>query len=164
MVCSVNVANHASTISPSLKAGKDVYVEWPLGKSLADAEGLLNLKNKYGVKLANVGLQAREAPMVHKAKQLIADGKIGTVLSSTWSAAGLQLGGDSLGESMAYFSKKDVGGNLLTIHFGHAIDYVQAGGSCFCNLSIFFYLLRGRMLMALLKSSATAFPVLQTHY
>jgi predicted dehydrogenase len=126
VVCSINVANHSSAISPSLKAGKNVYVEWPLGSSLSDAQTLLNLKNSHGVKLANVGLQARQAPIIRKVKEIIEEGKIGGVLSSTWTGFGIQGGGD-VSEGMAYFLDGKVGGNFWTIHVGHAVDYVQAG-------------------------------------
>lgn len=87
VVCSVRVDRHLLTISPSLKAGKDVYVEWPLGKNLAEAQELLRLKNEGKVKHATVGLQARQAPIIKAIKKLIADGKIGRVLSSTCTAA-----------------------------------------------------------------------------
>lgn len=87
VVCSVRVDRHLPTISPSLKAGKDVYVEWPLGKDLAEAEELLRLKNEGKVKHATVGLQARQAPIIKTVKKLIADGEIGKVLSSTWTGA-----------------------------------------------------------------------------
>ncbi|EHK99504.1 putative Galactose/lactose metabolism regulatory protein GAL80 [Glarea lozoyensis 74030] len=51
-------AHHSTAIIPSIKAGKNVYVEWPLGHSLADAQSLLELKNSHNITLANVGLQA----------------------------------------------------------------------------------------------------------
>ncbi|TVY48649.1 Galactose/lactose metabolism regulatory protein [Lachnellula occidentalis] len=87
VVCSVRVDRHLATISPSLKAGKDVLVEWPLGKNLAEAEELLKLKNEGGVKNAVVDLQARQAPIVKKVKELVDSGKIGKVFSTTWTAA-----------------------------------------------------------------------------
>jgi predicted dehydrogenase len=96
VVCSVRVDRHLATISPSLKAGKDIYVEWPLGKSLAEAKELLKLKNEGGVKKAVVGLQARQAPLIKKVKELIEEGRIGEVYSSTWVGQG-SVGGESTG-------------------------------------------------------------------
>jgi len=76
------------------------------------------------VKNAIVGLQAREAPIVKKVTELVNSGKIGRVLSSVWTAqAG--MGGKTVGESIAYILRREVGGNLVTIHFGHSVDYVQ---------------------------------------
>ncbi|TVY80456.1 Galactose/lactose metabolism regulatory protein GAL80 [Lachnellula suecica] len=124
VVCSVRVDRHLPTISPSLRAGKDVLVEWPLGKNLAEAEELLALKNVGGVKNAVVDLQARQAPIVRKAKELIEQGKIGSVLSSTWTGAAGTFGA-GYGKSYEYLGRREVGGNMVTIHFGHAVDYVQ---------------------------------------
>jgi predicted dehydrogenase len=87
------------------------------------------LKNKHGVKIANVGLQGRQAPIIRKTKDLIAQGKIGKVLSSTWNASGIQ-GGKSLSEALAIFTERDAGCNFWTIHFAHALDYVQSGKLC----------------------------------
>lgn len=126
VVCSVRVDHHHATIAPSLEAGKDVYVEWPLGRSLADAEDLLELKNSSGVKNAIVGLQARQAPLIHKTKEIIESGKIGKVLSSNWNAQAGH-GGATIQEGYQYLVNRERGGNLLTIHFGHAIDYIQYG-------------------------------------
>jgi predicted dehydrogenase len=75
-----------------------------------------------------VGLQARQAPIISKTKELIASGRIGKVLNSTWNGYSLQ-GGKSIGEGMAYFTEKRVGGNFWTIHVAHALDYVQCGKS-----------------------------------
>ena len=96
VVCSVRVDRHLATISPSLKEGKDVYVEWPLGKSLAEAKELLRLKNEGGVKKAVVGLQARQAPLIKKVKEIIESGRIGEVYSSTWVEQG-SVGGEATG-------------------------------------------------------------------
>ncbi|KAH8674623.1 oxidoreductase [Tricladium varicosporioides] len=124
VVCSVRVDRHLPTIKPSLLAGKDVYVEWPLGKNLAEAKELVKLKNEGGVKSVAVGLQARQAPVVRKVKELVASGKVGEVLSSTWiGAAG--SGGATTTEGYEYLGRREVGGNLVTIHFGHSVDYVQ---------------------------------------
>lgn len=124
VVCSVRVDRHLETIAPSLKAGKDVYVEWPLGKSAAEAREILRLQKEGGGKRAIVGLQGREAPSVKKLKEVIESGRIGKVLSSTWAAQGSHLGPTGL-EAFAYMGDKPVGGNIVTIHFGHAIDYIQ---------------------------------------
>ena len=87
VVCATRVDRHLATIGASLKAGKDLYVEWPLGKSLAEAKELLHLKNE-GVKRATVGLQGRQAPIIKKLKEPVEGGRIGKVLSSTCVAQG----------------------------------------------------------------------------
>jgi predicted dehydrogenase len=126
VVCSVRVDKHFAAIAPALKAGKNVYVEWPLGKNLEEAEELLRLSKAHCVKRTVVGLQGRFAPSVWKLKELIKDGKIGNVLSSAWVGYGGN-GGPTEPERIRYMLDKKVGGNLLTIHFGHAVDYIQQG-------------------------------------
>jgi predicted dehydrogenase len=126
VVCTVRVDKHLSTLGPSLQAGKDVFVEWPLGKSAAEARELLRLKNEGKVKNANVGLQGRQAPIIKKLKELVLGGRIGKVLNSTYVAqAG--PGGPTLTKGVEYLVQKEFGGNLLTIFFGHEIDYFQQG-------------------------------------
>ena len=48
VVCSVRVDRHFGAIAPALRAGKNVYVEWPLGKNLEEAEELLRLSKAHG--------------------------------------------------------------------------------------------------------------------
>jgi len=126
VVCSVRVDRYLATIGPSLKAGKDVYVEWPLGKSLSDAKEILRLKNEGGVKNAVVGLQARQAPIIKKTRELVESGRIGAVLSSTWVGQA-SVGGPETSTAYEYLTRREVGGNMVSIHFGHSIDYVQQG-------------------------------------
>ncbi|CZR64811.1 uncharacterized protein PAC_14710 [Phialocephala subalpina] len=69
VVCSVNVRKHYALIKPALLAGKDVIVEWPLGASLAEA-----------VELAGI---TKEKAF----KEMLEEGRIGKVLSSTMVGA-----------------------------------------------------------------------------
>lgn len=99
-------------------------VEWPLGKSAAEARELLKLKNEGGVKSAEVVLQGRRAPIVLKVKSLVESGVIGKILSSTVSAQ-VGNGGPTTTKQARYLGDKEVGGNLFTIHFAHAVDQLQ---------------------------------------
>ncbi|KAK7998412.1 hypothetical protein PG989_006452 [Apiospora arundinis] len=152
VVCSTRVDRHKECIVPSLKAGKDVYVEWPLGKSLADAEEISSHK-KQG--LAIVGLQGRQAPIIATVRDFIASGKLGDVISSTWSGHG-GMGGDVAQEEYAYFADKSVGGSLLTIHSGHALDWIQkALGSAFDSTKTHALLANRRPFVKLTKADGT---------
>lgn len=104
-------------------------MEWPLGKNLAEAEVLLHLSKARGVKRTAIGLQGRFAPVIWKLKELVKDGRIGKVLSSTWTGYASN-GGPTESEHVRYLADKEVGGNLVTIHFGHVVDYVQQGKMC----------------------------------
>ena len=60
---------HRQLTLPALKAKKDVFVEWPLGRTLAEAEEMAALAKSMGVKTV-VGLQARQAPGTRKVRNI----------------------------------------------------------------------------------------------
>jgi len=124
VVCSVRVDRHYPTLVPSLKAGKNIFVEWPLGKNLKEAEAMLKLSREHKVKHTAVGLQGRFSPVITTLKELLKEGKIGKVLSSSWTGQGLMLG-QTQPAAVTYITDISIGGNLVTIHFGHAVDFVQ---------------------------------------
>jgi predicted dehydrogenase len=126
VVCTVRVDRHYKTIIPAIKAGKNVVVEWPLGKNLQEAEELLKLSKEYNVKLAAVGCQGRFDSTFRTVKNLIDDGKIGKVLSTTVVGPGVN-GGLVLDLGTEYLSKIEIGGNLVTIPFGHFMDSFTRG-------------------------------------
>lgn len=105
---------------PALKAGKDVFVEWPLASNLALAEEMLSTAQKSGSKTI-VGLQGRCSPITQKVKDLIEAQAIGSILSSN-VIFDIGFPGDVEPPATDYMTKKEVGGNLFTILFGHAAD------------------------------------------
>ncbi|KAJ5912558.1 NAD-binding Rossmann fold oxidoreductase family protein [Penicillium tannophilum] len=124
VVCTTRVDRHYKTITPSLKAGKDVYVEWPLGKSLQEAQDILNIARQNNVKLTAVGLQGRFDPAVETLKEILAEGKIGKVLSTSISAQGM-IGGPTERAKYEYLTDQQVGGTLFSIPASHLLDSVR---------------------------------------
>jgi predicted dehydrogenase len=102
VVVSVNVAKHFSLAKPALENKKDVFVEWPLGATVAEAEELTRLAASNGVRTV-VGLQSRAEPLVLKVKELIASGKIGQVVSSTVTASSALLPTDMWMKGAEYY-------------------------------------------------------------
>ncbi|KAF2650642.1 NAD-binding Rossmann fold oxidoreductase family protein [Lophiostoma macrostomum CBS 122681] len=117
---SVNVPEHYALIKPALEAGKDVFVEWPLARNLADAEELTQLAKSKGVRTM-VGLQARQSPPIVKAKEIVESGKLGQILGTTMYGHGI-IFGPTIHASFLYGMDVENGANLLTIPFGHAVD------------------------------------------
>lgn len=73
-----------------------------------------------------IGLQGELSPIILKVKSLIEqENKIGRVLSSSVTAAGGTGTRDKMIEGLKYFTRKVVGGNIVTIGFGHMIDFVM---------------------------------------
>jgi len=70
-----------------------------------------------------VGLQARQAPAIEFVQQLLRDGYVGEVLSTTM--VGLSIPGDVVGQPNAYMLDKTNGANLLTVPVGHSLDILN---------------------------------------
>jgi predicted dehydrogenase len=117
VVANVRVDSHAKVLLPSLKAGKNVFCEWPLDRNAAVAAEMLEAAKVGGGK-AFLGLQARQSPVVRKIKDIIDSGRIGKVLSSDFIGSASNGGGEE-GKTVSYFTDRSVGGNMFTIAFGH---------------------------------------------
>jgi predicted dehydrogenase len=65
-------------------------------------------------------LQARQTPAIEFVLELLSDGYLGEVLSTTM--IGLSIPGDVVGHPNAYMLDKTNGANLLTIAIGHSLD------------------------------------------
>ncbi|KAL1884103.1 hypothetical protein Daus18300_000214 [Diaporthe australafricana] len=124
VVCSVRVDKHYDTIRPSVEAGKDVLVEWPLTENAVRAKELVELSKKAGGRTA-VAAQARLAPYIVKIKELLAAGVIGKVINSQVNINGKQESSDTIFPGLEYFADSKIGGNYYTIWFGHAWDPIQ---------------------------------------
>src|SRR6267154_3283539 len=112
----VKVPHHRELVSAALVAGKAVYCEWPLGRDLDDARAMAALAAEQGVHTV-VGLQARQAPAIGFVQELLSDGYVGEVLSTTM--VGLSVLGDVLVQPNAYMLDKANGANVLTVAAGH---------------------------------------------
>src|SRR5438093_1009499 len=115
----VKVPNHRELVSAALAAHKAVYCEWPLGRDLDDARAMAALAAEEGVRTV-VGLQARQAPAVEFVQELLRNGYVGEILSTTM--VGLSVPGDVVVKPNAYMLDKTNGANLLTIALGHSLD------------------------------------------
>src|SRR5213596_137815 len=116
----VKVPYHFELATAALDAGKAVYCEWPLGNGLKEAETLAALAKKKGV-LAVAGLQARSAPSVAYVHDLIKQGYVGEVLSTTLIGSGMGWG-PTAEPYNAYLNDEKNGATMLSIAVGHAAD------------------------------------------
>jgi predicted dehydrogenase len=116
----VKVPYHRELATAALEAGKAVYCEWPLGNGLNEAEMLAALAKKKDV-LAVVGLQARAAPSVAYVRDLIEQGYVGEVLSTTLIGSGMGWGA-TVEPFNAYLNDKKNGATMLSIPLGHTMD------------------------------------------
>jgi len=133
VVVTVKVPFHFELVSAALEAGKHVHCEWPLANGLEEAKNLVKLANEKGV-LTTVGTQMRAAPEIAYLKQIIADGYVGDVLSTTLIGSGGNWGDESVAD-LAYLSDKSKGATMLTIPFGHTLAGIRDVLGDFSNIS-----------------------------
>lgn len=120
VVVTVRVPRHLELIRPALEAGKTVFSEWPLGADLAQAEELADLARRRGL-LTAVGLQARSAPPLRYLRDLVAEGYVGRVLSTSMLGSGGYWGA-TYDDGHTYLLDATSGATLLSIPFGHSVD------------------------------------------
>jgi predicted dehydrogenase len=119
---SVKVPEHRELVLAALDAGKAVYSEAPLGRTVAEAE---EMASAVGSLHTAIGLQGRLSPAVRRAAQLLSSGKIGRPLNASIVATTSGFGPE-LPSWYDYFNKTSSGANLLTITVGHTLDVVEA--------------------------------------
>jgi predicted dehydrogenase len=118
----LRVPSHYEPTMAALKAGKHVYTEWPLGRTTAETREMADLAQAKGVRNM-VGLQARAAPAILYAKELVESGYVGEVMSCHVSR--IQDGVLQRPSDRTWQRDKDLGANTLTITCGHTIDALR---------------------------------------
>jgi len=116
----VRVPGHLPLVEAALAAGKRVYCEWPLGNGLAEAERMAAKARERNLHCA-VGVQARVAPAIRYVRDLVAQGYVGEVLSTSLIGSGMNWGPGMVARNL-YTLDKANGATLLSIPAGHALD------------------------------------------
>jgi predicted dehydrogenase len=116
----VKVPHHMELVSAALAAGKHVYCEWPLGRTLDEAIAMAAQARDANIACA-IGLQARMSPVVDYVRALVRDGYVGEVLSTTLIGSAMQWAAE-VDRPNAYIVDKANGATMLTIPMGHTID------------------------------------------
>ena len=128
----VKVPHHRELVSAAVAAGKAVYCEWPLGRDLDEARAMAALAVEQRVHSV-VGLQGRQAPAIEFVQELLGEGYVGEVLSTTM--VGLSMSGDAVVEANACMLDNTNGANLLTVAVGHSLDTLNYVLGEFADLS-----------------------------
>lgn len=124
VVITVRVPLHAELVEAALAAGKHVYCEWPLARTSEEAGALVTSARRAGVHHV-IGLQARYAPAIAYARELIAAGHVGRVTSATVYAARGKGVGERIPAWAAYTLDRDNGAGTLEVAGGHTLDALQ---------------------------------------
>lgn len=121
VVVTVRVPLHYDAVKSILSHGKHVYCEWPLGRTLAEAEELAAMARERSV-VAVAGTQARVSPAIRTLSELIKANSIGSIVSSSihgWATPWGATISDTKNEE--YLRKQASGADLLTIPFAHTL-------------------------------------------
>ncbi|KAI8630475.1 oxidoreductase [Xylariaceae sp. FL1651] len=149
VVISVGVSKHFELAKPALEKKKAVFVEWPLGASLAQSEELAKLADAAGVR-TSVGVQARADPLVVKLKEIVESGQIGKVVNSSVLIGTSFLPLSLWPEGAEYYLDHKSGGNEFFISLGHFLDSFTHVLGDFAEVQ------------AILKSTVTSVPIVNT--
>ncbi|PCG97462.1 Hypothetical protein PENO1_063240 [Penicillium occitanis (nom. inval.)] len=119
VVIGVKLPLHYDLALPALKAGKDVFVEWPLATDMNQVKELQAAAKKGGGRTI-VGLQARASPPILKAKEIIDSGALGKIVATTvvgWDNTLLYLP-----PRFDYEHEAKNRADISTITSGHVLD------------------------------------------
>ena len=65
IVVAVNAPQHKAAVMPIIEAGKDIFIEWPVGRNLQETEEIAEAAKKKGIK-SFVGAQCRQTATIRK--------------------------------------------------------------------------------------------------
>ncbi len=119
VVVTVRVPDHRKIVMAAIEAGKDIFCEWPLGRTLEEAEEMAAAAERAKVRTI-VGLQALGSPIVRRAAEVVQSGVLGQITSARMSAPSVGWG-PAAPQSYAYLNDKANGATLLTIPGGHTL-------------------------------------------
>lgn len=124
-VCLANAA-HAETTIKALRAGKNVLCEKPMAVTLEECEAMLVAAKESGKRLM-IGHNQRLAPAHKKAKELLASGELGRVISfqSTFGHKGPEMWSMDKGAHTWFFKKASASFGSMADLGIHKIDLVR---------------------------------------
>lgn len=133
VIVTVKVPYHFELVKAALESGKHVYCEHPLGNGLEETRLLAEIAAKQSV-VAVVGTQMVVAPEILYLQQIIKDGYVGKVLSTTLIGSGGNWGKETVAD-LSYLSDKANGATMLTIPLAHTLAGVTSVLGSFSELS-----------------------------
>jgi predicted dehydrogenase len=111
---------HRDQVIAALRAGKHVYCDKPLAVALADAEAIVAEARARPEQSHGMALHCRFVPATMRARELIAEGRIGRVYH--FRAAYLHSGYEDPDRPLSWRLSREVGGGVLSDLGSHIID------------------------------------------
>jgi predicted dehydrogenase len=119
VIC-VKTPLHAEISEAALAAGRNVYCEWPLGRSVAEADPVADLAHRSGLRNL-IGLQGRASPVINTVRELINQGYIGRLMSTAIVGSATAWGA-AIDPAQSYIFDASNGASMLRIVGGHLLD------------------------------------------
>jgi predicted dehydrogenase len=123
VVVSVKVPMHREIIEDVLAAGKMVFSEWPLGNGWQETDRLAAAAAAGGVRTF-VGLQARFVPEFCYLRDLVRQGYVGDVLSTSLIGSSVAWGSPTT-SAHSYMYDVANGATLLTVPVMHTLEALR---------------------------------------
>ena len=121
----VRVPYHKEVVSKAIKAGKNIFCEWPLAKDLEEAEELVRLAKKSNGRTF-IGTQAIASPQIRYLNKMIGEGAVGQIMSHSIIGYGRVWGPEITDEaSELYLLDNNNGATMLTISVAHTLAAIQ---------------------------------------
>lgn len=136
MASSYHVSAWTNTTRPyllaALRNGKAVFVQRTRDANLREAKEMADFARKNKAS-SLVGLQGAECPDIQKVKALVAEVRIGKVLSCPYTCA-IGISGATKQWIMDYFTERAVGGDMVNSGVWHAMEHIEYSESFSFNL------------------------------
>lgn len=123
VIVAVKVPHHKEMAVAALAAGKHVYCEWPLGRSLQEARDMTQAAAS-AQGMAFAGTQGVSSPTIRYVRDLVDEGYVGRIRSISMIASGMAWG-PVIDQANAYSLDKTVGATILSVPFGHAMAAIE---------------------------------------
>ncbi|HYG27788.1 MAG TPA: Gfo/Idh/MocA family oxidoreductase, partial [Caulobacteraceae bacterium] len=112
----VKLPHHHEIVSAALAAGKHVFCEWPLGRTVDEAADLAAQAQARATH-SMVGLQARASPELIYLRSLVESGYLGELRSVSVVASGFGWG-DVIDADQTYLFDRSSGATMLSVTGG----------------------------------------------
>lgn len=120
VVVTVKVPLHKELVIAALNSGRNVFCEWPLGNGLAEAEEIVALARQKDIKCF-VGLQSRVVPALNYVKDLVKQGYVGKVLSTSMIGSGIYYG-SFIDQASVWALDPVNGAGMIHTTFANSVD------------------------------------------
>lgn len=122
ILITTETVNHVSAAIAAFENGKHVIIEKPIATTIEDAQMIINMAKKYGMKLFQC-YPCRYHPSAQRVKQMVEEDQLGEILGITATNHGCMP--DHRNPDLEWFSDKNLaGGGAVMDHTTHAADLI----------------------------------------